>query len=581
MRFGICHRSAPRDVRARWASRTAVTLLLWSAAACASGAAPATTPTAVPSPRPPVSTPAPTAPTETSPTPATRGAAPPPSRESAPANWHRLDLEQDGVMGVGSERAIRELLAGRQPQRKIVVAVIDGGVDTAHTLLAPNLFRKPREIAGNGKDDDGNGYVDDVYGWNYIGGANGKDVQYDTFELTRLYAACRSLPAGVGTPKPDAARCGALAKDFADKRREIGGTLGQIDNLAGMLSGASRVLQEAIPDSLTPARVRAYRPPTSALNEAKLQWLQLADNGLTESELVDAKKAYETQFRYGLDTMFNPRSIVGDESRAPLTAPYGNRDVTGPDALHGTHVTGIIGARRDRGGDVQGIAPNVEIMAIRAVPDGDERDTDVANAIRYAADNGANIINMSFGKAYSPRKAAVDSAVRYAESKGVLLVHAAGNESEDNDAGANFPSATLASGERPRTWIEVGASSWKGGGRVPATFSNYGRSSVDLFAPGEDILSTTPNGQTAKESGTSMAAPVVSGVAALIMTYFPSMTAVDVKELLVSSARALRDLDVTGPGEMGRVKFGALSRSGGVVDAYAAVKAALARNPVP
>jgi subtilisin family serine protease len=552
--------------------------VVWSLlTACAGTPSPTTAPAPAPAPGTPSApttaarpAPAPSRPLSSGPRPA--------AREEAPANWHRLDLEKDGVLGVGSERALQELLANRRPARRVVVAVIDGGVDTAHTLLAPNLWRNGKETVGNARDDDSNGYVDDMLGWNYAGAASGQSVHHDTFELTRLYSACRGLPAGSGLPKPDQTRCTALASDYARKRQEISGTLQQIANLTTGLERASATLRSAMrTDTLTTAKVRTFKPSTSAAEEAQRMYLQLADNGLDPSELAEAKKAYDSQFKFALDTMFNPRNIVGDTA-GPLPRGYGNRDVMGPDASHGTHVAGIIGARRDRGGDVQGIAPDVSIMGLRAVPDGDERDHDVANAIRYAADNGAHIINMSFGKGYSPRKSTVDSAVRYAESKGVLMVHASGNDGENTDVSPSFPTPILSNGDRARTWLEVGASSWKGGTGIPATFSNYGKGSVDLFAPGVDILSSVPGGGTKKESGTSMAAPVVSGVAALLMSYFPDMTAAQVKEVLVESSRNLGDVDVIGPGDMGRTKFSTLSRSGGVIDAFAAVKMALQRE---
>ena len=342
---------------------------------------------------------------------------------------------------------------------------------------------------------------------------------------------------------------------------------------------ATGILRTALgSNNLTEAKVRAYRPSGVAEENAKSIWLQLIANGIGEDDLTEAKTAYESQLKYGLDTTFNPHLLTAGAS----ASRYGNRDVMGPDAKHGTHVAGIIGARRDSGGNVMGIAPSVSLMTIRAVPDGDERDYDIANAIRYAADNGANIINMSFGKAYSPRKPSVDSAVRYAESKGILFVHAAGNDGENLEKSPSFPSPLLANGSGINGWLEVGASSWKGGAEIPADFSNYARTRVDIFAPGVDILSTLPNGATGDESGTSMAAPVVSGVAALLMSYFPTLSATDIKDILVSSSRNLGDMDVVGPGQSGRVKFSSLSRSGGVVDAFAAVKMAMERaNPRP
>lgn len=489
------------------------------------------------------------------------------------ADWHRLSVETDRVPGIGSERALRELLASRQPRRKVVVAVIDGGVDTAHTYLTPVLWKNPKETVGNGRDDDGNGVVDDVYGWNVIAGADGKPVNHDTFELTRLYAACKGQPAGRDVPKPRASTCDSLSVAYQAKSREVNGTLAQIRNIAATHEQITAVLQQALgPGEITRAKVNAFTPSGQQQEQAKRIWLQLADNGLDADAIKDGLQAYDGQAKYALDTLFNPH--------APGRVA-GTNDVTGPDALHGTHVAGIIGAVRSSANRVQGISPDVQIMAVRAVPDGDERDDDVARAIRYAVDNGAQIVNMSFGKGWSPGKASVDSAVRYAESKGVLLVHAAGNDGENNDVVPSFPTAVRIDNTSATNWLEIGASSWKGGADLVAGFSNYGKQRVDLFAPGEDILSTAPGGGVKKESGTSMAAPVVSGVAALLMTYFPTLTPMDVKAIILESVRTFPNLEVNKPGGDGqKVPFAALSRTGGLVDAYAAVKLAIEREKI-
>jgi subtilisin family serine protease len=266
---------------------------------------------------------------------------------------------------------------------------------------------------------------------------------------------------------------------------------------------------------------------------------------------------------------------VGDNYADLTERRYGNRDVTGPDAKHGTHVAGIIGAVRGNNLGIDGVANSVRIMAVRAVPDGDERDKDIANAIRYAVDQGANIINMSFGKAWSPSKPAVDDAAKYADSKGVLIVHAAGNDSEDLSKSPSYPVAKTADGARVARWIEVGASSWKGADTIAAAFSNYGREQVDVFAPGEDILSTVPGGGTSRQSGTSMAAPVVSGLAALIMAYYPELNAQEVKDVILQSATKLGDRTTLRPGEdRAKVAFSTLSSTGGIVNAFNALRAA-------
>jgi subtilisin family serine protease len=448
-----------------------------------------------------------------------------------------------------------------------VVAVIDGGVDTAHAALRPVLWGNQRELVRNGVDDDGDGLVDDARGWNWIGGADGRNVQWERLELTRLAAGCR---AGQQPPRPVTATCPQLQVSLDSARQVAQANLQQIGALWQAQEQAYTVLAGALgvpPDSVTPARVQGLRPAGAAVARAKEQFTVFRENGLTRETLRDAREAYDAMVRYQLDPAYDPRPLVGDTPARGTR--YGNADVTGPDALHGTHVAGLIAAVPGVPGDSgsRGIAPAgaVRIMALRAIPDGDERDKDVANAIRYAVDHGAHIINMSFGKAYSPQKPVVDSAVRYADAKGVLMVHAAGNDASDNDRVNSFPTATYSEGGRAAHWLEVGASTIERQA-LAAKFSNFGRRTVDLFAPGSDLLSTAPGGTFKRESGTSMAAPVVSGVAALLMAYFPDLTAADVKRILLET--------VTKPEGTAASSFGALSASGGIVNAYEAVRRA-------
>ena len=493
--------------------------------------------------------------------------------DSALADWHRRAFETDGILGIGSERAIRELLGNRTPKRQVIVAVIDGGLDTTHAMLRGVAWKNAKEIAGNGRDDDRNGYVDDTWGWNTLATPTGETIGPETFEITRVYAACRGQPAGRGIAKPSATRCDSVSAAYQEKVQEVTGTLQQVRNIGAALDRVVATLTPLLNGQpLTTATVRAIPASTPPVQQAKSMFLQLAANDITPDVISEARKVYESQAKYSLDTLYQPRGAM---------LGIGSRDVMGPDASHGTHVAGIIGAVRNGQSLVQGIAPNVQLMTVRAVPDGDERDEDVARAIRYAVDNGAQIINMSFGKAWSPSKAVVDSAVRYASSKGVLLVHAAGNEAANNDVDPSFPTPVYTDGTRATHWLEVGASSWKGQDQLVAPFSNYGQSRVDLFAPGVDILSTVPGGGVKRESGTSMAAPVVSGVAALLMAYFPSMTALQAKEIMLSTVRTFPDLQVVLPGSPQRVPFARLSRTGGLVDAYAAVKKALDMERVP
>jgi subtilisin family serine protease len=498
--------------------------------------------------------------------------------DTPPSDWQLLDELNDRMPGISVLRAERTLLAGKQPKRMVLVAVIDGGVDTAHVDLLPHLWHNAREIPGNGKDDDGNGYVDDTWGWNFIGGSAGKDVDHETLEITRLYSRCKQIaPLSVAGPAPSADECARVAAEFEQKRQEATNTLDNINGAANALNRATEVLSDAIHDSLTADAVQAFAPQNQTQTQARAIYLQLAKAHITKSVIDEAKKEYESQVKFGYDTTYNPRSIVGDNLADLSQRDYGNRDVMGPNALHGSHVSGIIGAVLDAKQDIRGVAQSVRIMMIRTVPDGDERDKDVANAIRYAVDNGAQVINMSFGKPYSPQKSAVDDAVKYADAHGVLMVHAAGNDGHDNDTGHNFPTPYYLDGGRAQNWIEVGASSWKGGDTLATSFSNYGKERVDVFAPGEDILSTIPHDKYERDSGTSMASPVVTGLVALIMSYYPNLSVADVKGIILQSATSYATQRVAKPGAKPGdplVPFGSLSVTGGIVNAYAALQLA-------
>jgi subtilisin family serine protease len=513
------------------------------------------------------------------PAPAAAAAAP----DSSPSNWWLLDESTDHFPGISAERAYRELLAGMQPRRQVVVAVIDGGSDLEHPDLKAKEWTNAREIPGNGRDDDGDGYVDDVHGWNFIGGKDGRDVNQDTYEVTRVYVAGR---ARFEAPNADTASTPEVRADYQtwkkaraelqSKRAEDEQTLQTIQQYSQGMARIVGILKTAMhADSLTEANVNAFTTVDPTASQARKVFLTLAAQGITQAEIEEERKNTATQLQYGLNPDFNPRPIVGDNYADTHERTYGNPDFKGPTADHGTHVAGIIGAVRGNGIGVDGVTPNsVRLMAVRVVPDGDERDKDVANGIRWAVDHGANVINMSFGKSYSPQKSAVDEAVRYADAHGVLMVHAAGNDGARLDTFPNFPSRNYLGGGQARNWIEVGAVSWKGADSLVATFSNFGKEEVDVFAPGVDILSTFPDGKYERISGTSMAAPVVTGVAALLMSYFPDLTADQVKHVILASAASHATQRVFLPGQSSEVPFGELSESGGIVNVYAAVQMA-------
>jgi subtilisin family serine protease len=320
------------------------------------------------------------------------------------------------------------------------------------------------------------------------------------------------------------------------------------------------------------ARTRSDVPMAGSL----YTFLRRGGYGSTDEALKglnDALTHSRDRLEKSLNTAYNPRSIVGDDLANLTETGYGNPDAQGPNANHGTHCAGIIGGVRGNQLGPDGVADAVRIMAVRSTPSGDERDKDVANAIRYAVDNGAQIISMSFGKDFSPEKEVVDAAMQYADQKGVLLVHAAGNSANDNDAGLNYPSARYLNGQDIPNQITVGASSRTNTEELAAEFSNYGKQTVDVFAPGVDIYSATPRNTYATYSGTSMAGPMVAGVAAVLKAYFPQLTALQLKQIIVQSAVPYHT-KVHKPGTKKLVDFATLSRSGGIVNLYEAVKLA-------
>ena len=502
-----------------------------------------------------------------------------------PKDWFLRDPEQDQVQGV-SVTKVYQTLAG-QPSRTVIVAVVDSGVDIEHEDLKSIIWVNEDEIPNNKIDDDKNGYIDDVNGWNFIGGATG-NVNEDTYELTREYVRLKKKFENVKdgkVPKKQKAEYEQYQK-IKDKYEKLKAKneqqYGLYKNLqTNMLLSVDTLKAILKTDSLTQESLQEFNTTDPSLLFAKGFLLNMYKNiGPEETiddllaQLQEAVDYFGVIVNYGYNENFDSRLIIGDNYSNSYEKNYGNNDVKGPDPEHGTHVAGIIAADRKNEIGINGIADNVRIMSVRTVPNGDERDKDVANAIIYAVDNGAKIINMSFGKSFSPEKTVVDKAVKYAEQKGVLLIHAAGNDGEDIDEKKNFPSRYYANDKEAKNWLEIGASAWGSDQEFVGSFSNYGKKSVDFFAPGVDIYSTTPGNTYKNQSGTSMASPTAAGVAALLMSYFPELSYLEIKDILKKSTRKFDNLEVVSPGGSTNVKFSELSNTGGLVNAYEAVKMA-------
>lgn len=507
----------------------------------------------------------------------------------APKNWFNLSYKDNGTRGVGTDKTYAELLNGKKADT-VIVAVIDGGVDYKHEDLKNVMWHNPGEIPDNKIDDDKNGYVDDVYGWNFIGGADGKNVEHDNLELTREYRRLKKKYKNKTkedvSDTADFSRYLRIQKDYNAKYDETKQVLDNISNLRKSNEGLKDEIKKRTgKDTVTYDDFVNHYPSEQYKRYHNLMKTLVVkkpeDWTAFNADIEEGYEAYNNMLEYHLNTDFDPRNIVGDDYENQEEKYYGNGDIKGPDAFHGTHVAGIIAAQRGNAIGMEGVCNAVLIMGVRVVPDGDERDKDVANGIRYAVDNGADIINMSFGKSYSYNKKVVDDAVKYAESKGVLLVHAAGNDNKNNDKTDNFPNARFDGGGAAGNWIEVGALNWRTGKNSLAPFSNYGKMNVDVFAPGVDIYSTKPENGYANASGTSMASPVTAGVCAVLKAYYPNLTPADIKRIVeTSSDKSLAKKKVIIPGEKKKkAKFSTLCRTGGVVDLYSAVQMASGATP--
>ena len=523
--------------------------------------------------------------------------------QEVPKGWHMLD-KSSGFYGISSDKAYEFLKSKNLKSNTVVVAVIDSGIDTTHEDLRSVLWRNEKEIPGNGVDDDKNGYVDDIFGWNFLGSRDGsKNVEKDSYEAARVYHGLKTKWDGKTVD------VNKLSKEdqfeyqmWLRSKMEVGGSesklsmsdLSDLRDFYEATVAEDSLLRKAMgKEKYTGKELEAFTTTDALVKKSRVNILRLFRGN-------SAMDAYNTEFleefgdyvdnetkkaEAGNKAPENYRASIVKDNYSDINDKFygnGNVMVSNKSAVHGTHVAGIIGAARNNGVGMDGVADNVKIMMIRAVPDGDEHDKDIALAIRYAVDNGAKVINMSFGKGFSPEKYWVDDAVRYAESKGVLLVHAAGNDAKNIDSNLNYPSPTFVKdASRASNWITVGASGPNNekNNSLTAVFSNYGKQEVDVFAPGVKIYATVPGGNTYKDlQGTSMASPVVAGVAALILQYYPNLSPAQVKYSIEKSTQAPGQR-VKIPGGSDEVELASISKYGGIVNAYEAVKIASTLKP--
>ena len=506
-------------------------------------------------------------------------------KAAVPKNWHLLDESQSGFPGISLEKAYAFVQSKNVKSKKIIVAVIDSGIDTLHEDLKPILWRNPKEIPGNKIDDDKNGYIDDIYGWNFIGGKDGRNVKTDSYEGARVYHSLKTKWEGkeVNAATLPAADKAEYETFLLAKEKTVGDInqqeMAYIKQLQPkLLLGDSMLRKELGKEEYNGNDLKDFKPVNADAKMVKSFILNIskANNSyeISNQQLLDELSG---ELRKSESATTPPpayrKDIVGDDEKNINDRFYGNNDVMANTPFHGTHCSGIIAAVRNNQKGMDGVVSNVNIMMVRAVPDGDEHDKDIALAIRYAVDNGAKIISMSFGKDFSPEKNWVDDAYRYAENKGVLLVQASGNANKNIDVENSFPNPIYRDGKgKASNVINVGASGNEQNGGLTASFSNYGKNNVDVFAPGVGIYSTIPGGTTyGNASGTSMACPLVAGVAAFIMQHYPALTPQQVKAAIEKTAQAPKE-KVKKPGADETVYMSDLAKSGGIINAYEAIR---------
>ena len=496
--------------------------------------------------------------------------------------WSAADLATDTIPGMSVDKAYAELIPNLKGTN-VIVAVIDSGIDIEHEDLKNVIWINRGEIPNNGIDDDKNGFIDDVHGWNFLGDIVGENLEFT--RIVRRYDAKFNGKDITEIYEADLETFGLYQKAKAEQLKNYEETKVNRDRYTQMLAQVTdannQISKKLGKEDYTADELAAISDPSDDEQKNIAVLTQMLSYGGSIPEFMVRLNGgvdyYDGRMKnhFNMDTDF--RGVLNDDPYDITDINYGNNDVDGPnpikeDALHGTHVAGIIAAQRGNGIGMDGVAQNVEIMVIRAVPDGDEYDKDVALAIRYAVDNGAKVINTSFGKGYSQNPEWVWDAIKYAGKKDVLIVNAAGNDGVDLDVTTSYPNDQNGTGaEMSDNFITIGALNYKYGEEMVATFSNYGATSVDLFSPGVKIWSTTPLDTYEYLQGTSMASPNVAGVAAMIRSYYPKLSAKQVKQVLMDSGLRTSTPVVVGGDESNIQPFDAISKSGNTANLYNAL----------
>lgn len=494
--------------------------------------------------------------------------------------WWHLDLERDTVPGMSVIRTYDEIIKNKKG-KTVIVAIIDSGVDIEHEDLKNVLWVNKKEKPGNGIDDDNNGYIDDIYGWNFLGDIVGENMEYVRIikKLNPKFEG-KSESQIAQQDREDFQLYQKALAELEKDRNEAQTNYFQYGMMLNQLSPAHQKIADKLGKENYTLEEVATLQGDSSLGQEVFMISQMLGYGEPIPEILNQLQGGVDYYKSRLENHFNLetdfRAVLGDNPDDINDVPIGNNNVMGPDPLkedtkHGTHVAGIVAAQRGNGIGMDGVAKNVEIMSLRTVPDGDEYDKDVALAIRYAVDNGAKVINASFGKYYSTHPEWVYDALRYAAEHDVLFVHGAGNDSFDldDDTILNFPNDQQDNyNEYINNFLNVGALNPVYGPNMIASFSNYGKSNVDVFAPGVRIYATVQNNEYEFLQGTSMASPAVAGVAAMLRSYYPELTAAQVKKIIMDSGVSTNINVILGGDESNQRPFSEISKSGKMVNMY-------------
>ena len=499
-------------------------------------------------------------------------------------NWTNSDLVTDTIPGMSVDKAYAEIIKKNRPS-PVIVGVVDSGVDIEHEDLKNVIWTNTDEVPGNGKDDDNNGYIDDIHGWNFLGDAVAENLEY-----TRIYKRLKPKYEGKSessistADREEYSTYKAAKAEYEKEYNETVQNREQYLQIQQQLTAAHEAISTELgTEDYTKEQLSDYKPQTQQMQQYKSMLTQIqynVDENIPEAlqELEDGIEFFEDRLNSHLNMELDGRAVVGDDPYDINDTDYGNNEVSGPEpdkenVKHGTHVAGIIAADRSNSIGVKGISSNARIMVVRAVPDGDEYDKDIALGIRYAVDNGAKVINTSFGKYFSTNPEWVIDAIKYAAENDVLIVNAAGNEGLDLDSNRVYPNDQDPTNttEIADNFLTVGALNYEYGSGLVADFSNYGKTNVDVFAPGTKIWSTTPNDEYEYLQGTSMASPAVAGIAAIIRGYYPQLSAAQVKQVIMDSGLTTNATVIVGGNTSNTEKFKNLSTSGKMANLYNAL----------